>query len=97
MALLNREALVDSSVLTHSLQHSMDKSLVQYASQNESKIITENRKSGLSVRTLTLHLQRPPPKELDEMSMVTAGVTDRFKENRGIVTDRSGATEPSMP
>ena len=57
----------------------------------------ENRKSGVSVRTLTLNLQRPSQKELDETSMVTAGVTDRMKETRGIVTDRSGATEPSIP
>jgi hypothetical protein len=92
LALINREALLDSSVLTQSLQHSMDKSLVQFASQNDSKIMPENRKSGLSVRTLTLNLKQPSQKELDETSVVTAGVTDRMKENRGIVTDRSGAT-----
>jgi len=57
----------------------------------------QNRKSELSVRTLTLNLKRPSQKELDETSMVTAGVTDRLKENIGIVTDRSCATELSIP
>ena len=47
---------------------------------------------------MTLNLQQPAAKELDEQSLVTAGLTDRIHlKQQAIVTARSGMTEMSIP
>jgi hypothetical protein len=77
---------------------SADKSLVQFASSSEPKVHPQERSSKTPIRTLNLNLLQQPPKELDEQSLITAGLTDRLPFQKGIITDRSGlASDFSVP